>query len=283
MIGILKSSIIAVIFFPLVFSGKTNIAIQKAFDKKMITAKAICSGGLELNYTITNVLKDSVVIKIPAGWRFNSDDIKTDYQDILLAHDVFVVLKAKETKTFHISGYCCEATKSGPVNGIRYTKGKLADSNLVVLARYLNSQNFDRNSEQYSVWAISNNRETANITSKNDSLAGLLRVVVANIKGEPLPWYTLLKKAFVTTSGNVYDWPIEFKATINYAVSSKSYSYCYLLNEGGQKVSGIFGQWLYSDEVEYKAKFNVSNLKVGLYTLVLECGDGPIFSKVFKI
>jgi hypothetical protein len=272
-----------VIFFITKLESKVQISIQKAFDKKYITAKAICKGGLELDYTVSNLLKDSLFITIPPGWRFNSNAGKNDYQDILITHEEIMVLKPKETKTFDINGYCCEATKGGPQKGAPYTLGKLADSSLVSLARYLNTHKVDENTKQYSVWAISDGKETANITSNNDSIASLLRTFVANIKGEPLPWYTLLKRAKITNSGQVQDHPVRFKADINYGVIKTCYSYCYIIDSTGQKVSEIFGQWLHPENTDYKANFNVAGLKKGEYKLVLEGKDTPLFEKMFKI
>ena len=74
--------------------AKTKVTLQKAFEKKYITAKAICKGGLELDYSVCNLLKDSLLITIPAGWRFNSNAGKNDYQDILLVHEEILVLKS---------------------------------------------------------------------------------------------------------------------------------------------------------------------------------------------
>jgi hypothetical protein len=266
-----------------ILQAKTKISLQKAFDKKYITAKAVCKGGLELNYSVTNLLKDSLLIVVPAGWRFNSDAGKNDYQDILVAHEQILVMRARETKKFDIKGYCCEATKGGPVAGAPYTPGKLADSNLVQLARYLNINKIDKNAEQYSVWAISDHEETANITSTNDSLAALLRAFVSGIKGEPLPWYTLLKRARVTTSGDVQDQPVRFKADIAYVISKTCYSYCYIVDDNGNKVSEIFGTWLQPENAGYKASFNVAGLKKGVYRLILENKDNSLFERDFKI
>lgn len=264
-------------------NAKTLASLQRAFDKKYITAKAVCKGGLELDYLVTNLLKDSLVVIIPAGWRFNSNAGKNDYQDILITQDQLLVLKPKQTKLFDVKGYCCEATKSGPIKGVPYTLGKMADSSLVLLARYLNTHKTDANTEQYSVWAISDGKETANITSSNDSIAALLRTFVATVKGEPLPWYTLLKRARVSSSGQVSDNPIRFKADINYSVPETCYSYCYIVDANGQKVSEIFGKWLLPENTAYNANFNVAGLKKGEYKLILEGKNQFLFEKSFKI
>jgi hypothetical protein len=263
--------------------SKTRVSLQNAFDKKYIKAKAICKGGLQLDYSVSNLIKDSLIIIIPAGWRFNSDAGKNDYQDILVAHEEFLTLKPKETKKFDIKGYCCEATKGGPIQGAPYTLGRMADSSLVSLAKYLNTHKIDANTEQYSVWAISDGKATANITSNNDSIAALLRTFVAGVKGEPLPWYTLLKRVKITNMGDVQDHPIKFKADINYGISQTCYSYCYIVDKNGNKVSEIFGRWLHPENIDYKANFNVCNLKKGEYTLVLESKDAHLFEKKFTI
>ena len=263
--------------------AKTSANIQKAFDKKYISAKAICRGGLSIDYNLTNLLKDTLHIKIPAGWRFNSDDPKLDYQDILVTNEQIIVLKSLEKKMIEINGYCCEASKSGPIKGIKYTVGKQADSSLTKLANYININSFDKNTIQYSVWAISDNNETANITSSNDSITEQLRHFVALLKGEPLPWYTLLKKSHVSPSGTITDIPLKFKANFTYQINETMYSYCYIVDAKGQKVSDMLGKWILPEDNNYEAVFNIKGLKKGDYKLVLEGLNNAVFERDFKI
>ena len=263
--------------------SRTVVDVQKAIDKKYISAKALCSGGLQLDYHVSNLLNDSLYVTIPAGWRFNSDAGASDYQDILMTRREILALKPKESKRFSLKGFCCEASKSGPKAGTPYTSGKMADSSLVSLARYLSSNPIDQNTQQYAVWAVSDRKETANITHSNDSLAAMLRAFVSGLKGEPLPWYTLLKKAVVTASGDVNDYPVRFRASIPYAVAKECYSYCYIVDEKGHTVSGIFGKWLLPQESTYTASFNVTNLKKGEYRLILESKEASLFEKSFRI
>lgn len=263
--------------------AKSVCTIKQAFEKKYIKANAICTGGLELNYTVTNLKNDSLVISIPPGWRFNSNAGKNDYQDILVTKQELLVLKALETKKFHIKGYCCEATKSGPIAGAPYTLGKMADSSLVLLSNYLSIHPFDQNTQQYAVWAISDKKETANITALNDSLASMLRTFVATMKGEPLPWYTLLKRGHVSSSGMVNDNPVRFKASFNYSVPQKTYGYCYIIDSKGQKVSEIFGKWLNPGDSAYDVNFKVAGLKKGEYKLILDNKKDTFFERSFQI
>lgn len=265
------------------FAIRKVAGMQKALEKRYLTATAASRGGLELNVKVSNLLKDSLIVEVPVGWRFVSNAGKTDYQDVLLTRPEVLALKPGETKTFLIKGFCCEASRLGPVAGVPYTNGHLADSNLVALARYLSQKPMDRNTQQYAVWALSDGFETANITLPNDSLAEVLRCFVAKLKGEELPWYTLLKKAVITAQGGVYDYPVRFRASIACQVARECYSYCYLVDEKGNTVSEICGAWLRPGDGPYAASFNVTALKKGQYNLVLENKENELFRRSFKI
>lgn len=279
----LTLAVIYFIIFNSIFAAKTTVSLKVALDKKYILANALCKGGLELSYQVNNLTKDSLVVVIPVGWRFVSADSKVDYQDILITKPEILALKAKEIKRFDIKGYCCELSKSGPKMGAKYSLGNLADSNLVKLARFLNSHPLDKNTEQSAVWAVSDNEETANITHKNDSLAMPLRHFVAALKGEPLPWYTLLMRNRVNNYGEVFNHPVKFTANIVVPVSKSRYSYCYIINAKGEKISEIFGKWLNPDKVDYESEFNVAGFKKGNYTLVVESNGDKLFEREFKI
>ncbi|MGZ3885713.1 MAG: hypothetical protein ACXVDL_15820, partial [Bacteroidia bacterium] len=218
----------------------TMVEIDKALEKKMVKAEVTCNGGLSVSYKLNNQTKEALDIIVPAGWRMNS--VKEEYQDILVTREQVLALKPREQKTVMIKGYCCEATHSGPVKGAKYEPGKLAEPHLVLLAKYLNAQHSDENTEQYAVWAISDKRPMANITGANDSLTTLLRNFVAVLKDEPIPWYTLQKRVRINNYGAINEHPVNLKATVNYAVDKTCYAYLYVLDELGNKVGAITGQ-----------------------------------------
>jgi len=270
---------------PCLVQARSLSSIQNAFDRKLITAKATCNGGLSLSYAITNKLKDSLVLMLPAGWRFNSDAGKTDYQDILVTRDQLLVLRPLETRTFTITGFCCEADKACPAKGAAYTSGKLAaDSSLLKLALFLNRHRPDQNTAQYAVWAISNNRPTAHITSQNDSVADLVRRFVAGLRHEALPDYTVLRKAVVSAGGLVQEYPLRLKASLAYSVPDPVYGYLYVLDARGQKVGEILGRWLIPGTGSpFAVDLNLRGFETGRYTLVLETANGRLSEKEIAI
>lgn len=263
--------------------GRVLVSVQRALDKKIITAKAACAGGLSVDYNISNLTKDSVCLMLPAGWRFNSDAGKSDYQDILVVHDQLFTLRPKENKTFKIDGYCCEATKHGPFQGVAYTTGKMADTSLVRLAAFLNAHSADKNAEQYAVWAISDNKPAAQITGQHDSIAMMVREYVAAMKHEQLPWYTLLKRMHIGADGTVQEYPVKLKATLSYSVPAPGYSCFYVLDESGRRVGQIKEQWLVPESSTYPVSLDVKSFAPGSYKLVLETKDAKLVEKDFDI
>ncbi len=284
MISIRKTIVLSFVLISINgLATKTKLNLQQAFNKKAIIAKALCTGGLELDYTINNFSRDTLALLLPAGWRFNSDGGKNDYQDVFITQEQIFVVAPKSQKIFHVKGYCCEATKGGPIKGIPFTNGKLADSNLVQLARYLNKTKFDDNIQQNAVWAISDNEPTANVTSANDSVAEILRRFVAKLKGESLPWYTMLKRTRVSNYGDVTNKPVSFMADIQVNAPMVCYSYCYIIDENGTQVSAKIGRWVSETPTDIQTNFKIADLKKGNYKLVVNTNNGEIFGKEFKI
>jgi len=263
-----------------VTNAKT-ISIDKAIEKRMIKADVVCRGGLSVDYKIKNQTDDSLKIIVPAGWRMNS--VKEEYQDILVTQEQILAMGKRQEKTFEVNGYCCEADHSGPSKGLKYELGKLAAPNLVLVATYLNATKMDENTQQYAVWAVSNNKPTANIVGKNDSLTQDLRHFVAKVKGEPIPWYTLQKRVRINSYGDINEHPLQLKATVNYNVDKTVYAYFFVLDSLGNKVAKITGQWLNPGNHDYEVNVDVRSLQKGKYKIVLADEKTRFIDKEFEI
>ena len=258
-----------------------TITIDKAIEKKLIKTDVVCKGGLVVDYKIKNQTNDSLKIIVPAGWRMNS--VKEEYQDILVTQEQILALGKQQQKTFVIKGYCCEADHAGPCQGLKYEQGKLAEPNLVLVATYLNATKQDENTQQYAVWAVSNNKPTANIVGSNDSLTQELRHFVASVKGEPIPWYTLQKRVRINSYGDINEHPLQLKANVNYYVDKTVYAYFYVIDSLGNKVATITGQWLQPGNHDYAVNVNVRGLQKGKYKIVLAGENTQFINKEFEI
>lgn len=261
--------------------AKTIISIDNAIAKKLIKTEVVCAGGLKVNYKIKNQTNDSLQIIVPAGWRMNS--VKEEYQDILVTQQQILAMAKNEQKSFLIKGYCCEADHAGPSEGQKYDQGKLAAPNLVLVATYLNAIKVDENTQQYAVWAVSNNRPTANIVGRNDSLTQELRTFVAKVKGEPIPWFTLYKRVKINSYGDINEYPLQLKASVNYYADKTCYAYFYVTDSLGKKVAAITGQWLQPGNHDYAVSVNVRGLQKGKYKIVLADENTRFIYKEFEI
>jgi len=211
------------------------------------------------------------------------NSVKEEYQDILVTQEQILAMGKRQEKTFEVNGYCCEADHSGPSKGLKYELGKLAAPNLVLVATYLNATKMDENTQQYAVWAVSNNKPTANIVGKNDSLTQDLRHFVAKVKGEPIPWYTLQKRVRINSYGDINEHPLQLKATVNYNVDKTVYAYFFVLDSLGNKVAKITGQWLNPGNHDYEVNVDVRSLQKGKYKIVLADEKTRFIDKEFEI
>lgn len=267
-----------------ILAKQQRMNLQKAIDLKLVNAKALSLGGYQdycMKLHLKNLINDSLVITVEAGRRFNSLDEKD--QDILITREEIIVLKKLEDKWVPVKGYCCQANNHSPSANSKYDVNKLADSNLVMLARFMNTRNFDGHVTQQAIWAISDGRPTAQITSKNDTLVLPLRELVAGIKGEPLPWYTIISKTMVYPSGAMETFPLWLKGKLNYTNDKECYTTLHVLNSKGIEVCQIVKQWTSVGTKDYPLNIPVAGLDRGKYTVELKSTDKQLAAKEFEI
>ena len=262
-----------------------QLSLQNALDKKLVSAKVHSLGGYQgycIKMEVKNLSPDSLIILVEAGRRLNSIDEKN--QDILVVREQFVMLKKYEDKYIEVKGYCCQASNHSPNTGAKYDVNKLADSNLVFLARYLNVGNFNKDAEQNAIWAISDNKNTANVTATNDTLIIPLRNLVANIKGEPIPWYTFITRTINYASGSMETFPLLLRGKLNFDNAKECYTTLHVLNEKGIEVCQIIKQWtLAGGNQTYNLNIPIAGLAKGKYTIELKSDEKELVKKEFKI
>jgi hypothetical protein len=262
-----------------------QLSLQKALDNKLVSAKVHSLGGHQgycMKMEVKNLSPDSLIILVEAGRRLNSIDEKN--QDILVVKEQFVMLKKYEDKLIEVKGYCCQASNHSPNTGAKYDVNKLADSNLVILARYLNSGKYNTDVEQNAIWAISDNKNTANVTSANDTLILPLRNLVATIKGEEIPWYTFMTKTINYAGGTMETFPTLLRGKLNFDNAKECYTTLHVLNEKGVEVCQIIKQWtLAGNNQVYNLNIPIAGLAKGKYTIELKNDKEGLAKREFKI
>ncbi len=259
--------------------------LQKAIDLKLVKAEAKSLGGYQgfcVKMNLKNLSNDSLTVVVEEGRRLNSLDDKN--QDILITQQEIIAMKKLEEKTFNVKGYCCQANNHSPFAGAKYDVNKLADSNLVSLARYLNSNKFEANVEQQAIWAISDKKSSANIASVNDSLLLPLKQLVANLKGEKLPWYSMITKTVLYAGGDMKTYPLYLRGKLNYSNDKEDYVSLYVFDEKGLPVCEIKSQWLMPCvNKEYDLNIPVKGLTKGKYSIELKTPEKQLAKQEFEI
>ena len=262
-----------------------RINLQQALNFKLVKATAVGLGGYQgfcVNVNLKNLSNDSLIVILEAGRRLNSIDEKT--QDILITRQEIIALKKAENKSVKVKGYCCQASNYAPFIGAQYDINKLADSNLVILARYLNQNNFESQAEQYAVWALSDKKPTAQITSVNDSLITPLKKLVCALKGEILPWYSIISGTYVYRNGVMVTTPLYLRGNLEYAIDADSYTTMHILNANGIEVGKIDSKWLLAGKNQnYVLNIPIKNLNKGKYTIELKTAQKQLAIKEFEI
>ena len=144
--------------------------------------------GESVRVQLNNLRSDTLTVRIPAGWRFVSQD--STLQDLLVVEDEVLALAPKAAGTVTCRAFCCEASMGGPDEGSAFTAGIMASEPLQKLARFLNTERFPDSAVQQAVWAVSDGNDISGISSDTDEGTRRLREFVSTLTGRPVPWYT---------------------------------------------------------------------------------------------
>lgn len=261
------------------------ISLQEAIDRKRVSVKVLALGGHSGNCAellIRNLSKNKLLIEVEAGRRLNS--VKDSEQDLLIVKDYTVEVESGSVKNLRVKAYCCQADHFSPGKKSPYEINKIAELPLYLLARYLSNNSYEADIEQKAVWAISNQRSVATIAGSEDSLLTPLRQMVASIKGETLPWYTLFTKTNTLSDGSMQTIALELKGDLTYSNSQECYMTLHVLNERGMPVCMVKCEWLKACvQGKYPLSISVKMLPKGRYTVEMVSRERSIARQDFEI
>lgn len=259
--------------------------LQKAIEGRMVEAR-ITSLGIHQGNCISLWLKnggnDTLHILVEAGRRLNSKEDQN--QDILVVKDQLIVLSAKQEKAVTVKGYCCQASRHCPPLGALYDAGKIADSNLVKIARFINLHCFGEAMEQCAVWVISDKHPVAGVGDKNDSAGNVLRRMLAGMRGEMLPWYSLVSNTHVYPGGFIAIVPIKLTGQLKFSNPTENYATLIVTDENGLQVCQLKSEWVKAGtNMIYNLELPVKGLAKGKYGVELKTPEKQLAKQEFEI
>ena len=111
--------------------------------------------GKSMQIQIHNNSKDTIYIFIPEGLLLLSED--TVVQDMLITENLYALLNPKQTKMYPLYAMCSEIHDKVPATFTKYKVGKLADQNLVSIAKTISESYMQNVIGQGAVWAYTDN------------------------------------------------------------------------------------------------------------------------------
>ncbi|MCF8245724.1 MAG: hypothetical protein K9J37_13880 [Saprospiraceae bacterium] len=177
-------AVILCLFQSVNLSGQV-LDIAEAIKKGLITVSAEGKGGHSgecLKLHLHNKSKKKLEVRVPAGQIFEAGD--SSLQNLMVSKEENFLVGEGASRIGKLFGFCIEASDGSPGEGSAFKLGKMAEGNLLKMAKYLNEKNMHEHpSAQYAVWAVSD----------ADRLEGIgdptLTKYVADMLGKPMPEY----------------------------------------------------------------------------------------------
>ena len=259
----------------------TSISLQQAINNGAVKVKIKSLGQYQGESTvmeIQNLTKSDLHIMVEPGRKLIAD--KEEFQNLLVVKEQEILVKANSKTCKNIIGFCCESNDAGPKKDLGYKVNTMADSNLVKLAKYINTnyKQLSSTSVQQAIWAVSNNHGSAAISTASEKEISL-KNLVCTIKNEPIPWYVIKQQIHQTPNGMIHLVNDSLYGKMAYTNAEWCYSKLNIYDTKDNAVLISIGNWLQpgSNSI-YNVAIPIKNLGKGKYKLTLE-NDKQVFTQ----
>lgn len=247
------------------FAGN-SISIEEAAKKGLIKITIKGKGGYlgdVIEMKIKNISSKKLDLKIEAGRILDSKN--NTEQDILLTRSQKLILNPNQLQSLNLSGMCCQAHNSAPQANSDYTVGKLADTTLIKLAKYIDTNKYYSNhTAQQAVWCLSDNNSLASISDGNAEVVSDLRNYVSKITGRPIPSYNITYRQ--ENASDLLGRATKIEGIFDYSLTANCHATLAIYDSQGHLVQLVFEN-IAHEKGEYNLyyTFRTRNLPKGTY------------------
>lgn len=167
------------------------VSIETLLKEKTIDASIRGLGGYSgdcMQIAVKNNSPDSTFVWIEGGRRLASED--ESEQDIFIAKSAALALAPGQVDSVTVFGFCCQAKNHAPKRNSKFSIGAMAPLAWVVLARFIEKNEFPKGVIQKAVWVMSDDHDLGTIHHEDKNLIAPLKKQLAKLKGIPIPWYS---------------------------------------------------------------------------------------------
>jgi hypothetical protein len=244
----------------------TALSVEEAAKKGLVKLSIKGKGGYTgdvIELKVQSLVSQKLDLKLEAGRRLDSK--KEDEQDILVTQAQQFALNGGQNKTLNVTGMCCQAHNHAPSVKSYYAVGKMADSNLVKLAAYIDKNHYYTNySAQQAVWVVSDDNSLGSICDDEKEIRDSLRGFVSKLTGKKIPPYTISYQG--GDDGSAMGRATRIEGLFEYDLPMNCHATMFICNERGETVQTIFEN-LASERGDYKIfyTFRTKELPQGTY------------------
>lgn len=211
-------------------------AAKKGFIKLNIKSKGGYTGKV-IEMKIKNNSPSTLKLRLEAGRRLDSK--KQNEQDILVTEARELIVSGLKEQSTDINGMCCQAGNACPSVNAEYSIGFMADSNLIKLAKFIDSNKYyNENTAQQAVWCVSDGKSIAGIYGGDKKIVEQLRNYVSLITGQPIPPYNITYKE--SDNNSTIGHPFKIEGQFNYELNTTGHVTLAIYDVNGNMVQLIF-------------------------------------------
>ncbi len=235
---------------------------KRGLVKLVIKSKGGCTGQV-IEMKIKNLGHQLLNLKLEAGRRLDSKN--DSQQDILVTKSEEFAVSNNEDKTLHVYGMCCQAHNSGPTNNSEYSIGRMADSNLVKLAEFIDKNKyFSSCASQHAIWAISDGNSIGGISGDNKYESDKLKKYVSKLTGRPIPKYNV--DYAIEGSDETMGRARKIEGTFEYTLPANAHVSLAIYDSTGTLVQTLFKEEAHqSGDYKLYYTFRTAHLDQGTY------------------
>jgi hypothetical protein len=264
-----------------------TITLDKALALGIVKISATGTGdysGHTVNLHLESSFLEPRRVIIEAGSVFRAED--PTVQDQLIPDEITLNVMGRSSETYPIKGYCCERQNSAPDESTTFKFEKMDRPDLLKLCELTNRKNFDDNTLQYAVWAVSDNYDVSTIYSETDPRVKTLRTAICELTNQPDTWYNK-KENLVVEEDRTIRSDAESLASdlkIHMAQGQRAFSYK-VFNEAGDSTSARKSTLTVPAEGDYTFKFTlkVMGWAKGTYTVDMYMDERKIHTYNFDV
>jgi hypothetical protein len=238
--ALLKNFTLIALLFAAYFTGfrdkpTTSINVLDAISLGIIKMDAKSNGsysGACLNISIQNLKSERITIIIQPGTIFCPED--TSMQEIIVVKEYLLVLQKNELKKSLLNGFCSNAPKRTPKEGINLKPKISRNDNLLQISAFINKNSFNDDAIQSAIWCISDGNLLSEIYDENPEKLMPLRAEISRITGQPMVWYFTNTNRTINESGYINSLPTLVTGEISIKVAMAGILKQEVFNESGQ-------------------------------------------------